>query len=1089
MSEKSPHDAGSAIAPAYRLLPRHLRIFRWICLLVVVPVALIAAGMTALLWQLARGPADITRLSRFLGPIPIVAGREAGHPAGQLTWGHLFLQWQPARGATPSGLMLEAHDLSVRGLDGRIVERAGEVDTVLALAPLFRGVIAPRRLRLQHVKLALRAATKDGLVFDLPQQGRQGRGATVRLERLTLLDIQDVTVTIAGLAPHDVLTIGPIEAHGLCAIADRSGHCAWAGALQSVVSLGTFHTRFQAEGHAEGTFGAWHFAIPPVVPAALASVVPSAAPWNVPASLEGDVRLLSRGFDLGLSSLSFDVGLGAGQIRQGPGAHRLTGPTGPATLHVRNGIIRGQMMMAAPGLSGPVHVQVPAIALHFVDSAGTSTHFQASGSLVVGDIRDPRSIDGEAAASVDTLNFAWLDMLWPSGFIKGARAWVVNNITSGQGHALNVMTRFHSDSGPDNIRPTRMEAHFQAEGLTVHWLRPIPPAVGVAASLHFDGPETLVVDFAHARQETGAGTLMVPKGTMRIGRLYDHGSPAVLDLHLGGPLAALHEVLIHPRLRLLSRHPLPFTRYAGVVEGHLNLAFPLAPLIRQDDMHLRVQAAFHDVHLEHVLFDRALDGAAGTLTADDDALVLNGAGMLSAIPVQVVLRENLRSGSAHNRSAPEEITGRATLTPTTVRQAGFDTDGMLTGEATLKAHYVRYLDHQADLVLSLDLQAAGLHLPLWSKLIGENAEMRGHLKFSDDRVTLLDGLTLQGPGLTLSGHGLTRNDTVRGIVVDHVRMGRSVCRGQIDFPDEPGLPVTVHVLADPLDMAPFLHDRRMSDRHVSGERVARTAPQAAGQGVPWSILLDAPQVYYSAQGVLGHVTAQTEWRAGQLRSARFAMDQPSRVRGVLADSGVKQPLVLDIDDLGALLKGLGVYSRINGGVVHLDGEFIRHEDMATGTAGIGLGLPPFWGHVVMGTFDIQKPPLSMTVASDLSPLHWSSTHASRFTIQRLSSDMTLANGQIDLTDGAIGNQALGATVEGQIGLDDTSLALNGTIVPLFGLNALPGRLPGVGRLLAPERGGGVLSATFRVGGTVTEPRLTINPLSMLLPGVLRKIVR
>lgn len=52
----------------------------------------------------------------------------------------------------------------------------------------------------------------------------------------------------------------------------------------------------------------------------------------------------------------------------------------------------------------------------------------------------------------------------------------------------------------------------------------------------------------------------------------------------------------------------------------------------------------------------------------------------------------------------------------------------------------------------------------------------------------------------------------------------------------------------------------------------------------------------------------------------------------------------------------------------------------------------------------------------------------------------------------IGNQALGATMEGPIDLTTSKLNLNGTIVPLFGLNALPGRLPVLGHLLSPEKG-------------------------------------
>ena len=47
---------------------------------------------------------------------------------------------------------------------------------------------------------------------------------------------------------------------------------------------------------------------------------------------------------------------------------------------------------------------------------------------------------------------------------------------------------------------------------------------------------------------------------------------------------------------------------------------------------------------------------------------------------------------------------------------------------------------------------------------------------------------------------------------------------------------------------------------------------------------------------------------------------------------------------------------------------------------------------------------------------------------------------------------------------DGRLELEGTIVPSYLLNSLPGRLPLVGRLFSAEPGGGLLAATFTATG-------------------------
>nr|WP_294916285.1 DUF3971 domain-containing protein [uncultured Neokomagataea sp.] len=1051
-------------------LPRHWHVARWVCLALILPCAVCAVVGAVLAWRLAHGPLEVTRVSHLLGPVPVVGGRVPGHPAGQLAWERLFLQWQPARDGVPAGIMLEAHGLTVRGLDGRVAESAGEVDTVLSLAPLLHGVIAPRRLRLQHTHIALRSMPGGALELDLPQQGHSGRGVPTQLDRLGVLDIHDVTVSVAGLLPGQMVALGPVEAHGICR-ALSGGGCAWVGRWASTLHVGEVSSDLHAEGVKQGQMGAWHFAMTPIAPSPIGSLFPFAGQWKLPVSLEGDALLVSRGFEARPARLALTVQLGDGQVEQVQGD----------PIHVVNGGAHLVLAMDKPGFSGGIKAEITDAAIAVQDSVGHVTHVTAAGVLIADNVRDPVHLDGQAHAQIDALDLEHLGTIWPLRFIKGARQWVTRNLTYGQGHALTLVSHVHSDRGLDGLRPTVMEGRFAADDVTVNWLRPVPPAEHVAASLHFDGPETLVIDFAHGQQVTSAGVVTIPDGSVRIEHLYDRGPPATIAVHVAGPVAGVQNILSHPRLHLLAKHPLPFTEYAGAMDGHLMLTMPLLPNVRDDAMHVGVQASFRDVALGHVLLGRRLDGAKGTLQADENRLTVNGAGRLSGVPVQAQVLEVFRAAGA--QSVMQDITAHALFTPQQAVQAGVNIPGFVAGQSVLQAHYIQTADHQADIRLGLDLAPAKVDLPIWSKPVGDAAQVSAHMVLSGNEMTVLDGLQAHGQGLDVAGRAFTDHGRLSRVVLEGFRVGRTLGDAQVDFP-EGEAPMRVHVHADPLDITPLL--TRLNDRSEHhAECASCTARREVHDG--WSVVLEAPHVYYSARGMLSGVQAQMELRDGQLRSARFAMETPSRVRGVLADAGTEQPLVLDIDNLGGLLSGLGLFDRISGGVTHLDGRF-KSGDRVSGSAGVGLGLPPFTGHVDVGTFDVLKPPLGVTVASDLSPLHWASTRVDRFTIQHFTSSLALSDGQVMLRDGAIGNTALGATLEGQIGVNDTALVLDGTIVPLFGLNALPGHLPGIGHLLSPEKNGGLLAATFRVGGHLSDPALTINPFSMLLPGALRKLV-
>jgi hypothetical protein len=82
---------------------------------------------------------------------------------------------------------------------------------------------------------------------------------------------------------------------------------------------------------------------------------------------------------------------------------------------------------------------------------------------------------------------------------------------------------------------------------------------------------------------------------------------------------------------------------------------------------------------------------------------------------------------------------------------------------------------------------------------------------------------------------------------------------------------------------------------------------------------------------------------------------------------------------------------------------------------------------------------------------------------------------------------VGATVEGQIDYVRDDMHLQGTFVPFYGLNNMFGHIP----ILGPFFGGskeGLLGITYDAVGPPSAPRITVNPVSAIAPGVLRKFL-
>jgi hypothetical protein len=84
--------------------------------------------------------------------------------------------------------------------------------------------------------------------------------------------------------------------------------------------------------------------------------------------------------------------------------------------------------------------------------------------------------------------------------------------------------------------------------------------------------------------------------------------------------------------------------------------------------------------------------------------------------------------------------------------------------------------------------------------------------------------------------------------------------------------------------------------------------------------------------------------------------------------------------------------------------------------------------------------------------------------------------------------ALGITAKGQIDMDNSRMAMEGTVVPAYALNAVLGNIPVLGWLITGgEKGGGIIAFNYSMKGPTNDPSVTVNPLSALTPGFLRNL--
>ena len=106
----------------------------------------------------------------------------------------------------------------------------------------------------------------------------------------------------------------------------------------------------------------------------------------------------------------------------------------------------------------------------------------------------------------------------------------------------------------------------------------------------------------------------------------------------------------------------------------------------------------------------------------------------------------------------------------------------------------------------------------------------------------------------------------------------------------------------------------------------------------------------------------------------------------------------------------------------------------------------------------------------------------------LDAEMAYANDRLRFTEGRMAGPSLGLTGAGSYDIARDNLDIDGVVAPSPILNlSMLGEIPLIGDLLVSRRGEGVFGMTYSINGRVGEPRVGVNPVSALTPGILRRI--
>lgn len=1006
-----------------------------------------------LAWRLGQGPIDITSLAQ----------REQAGLTGagaRLTIGHAVIAWEGFHDPT-SPVDIRVTGINVAAANGTSLLNLPSGRVTLSLGQLLLGRVVPQTIIIDDPTVNLRRTADGKLLLDLnnkadePETSRQGgnqvmaelarpaRGADDRQQALPFLSqLRRVLVRHAHVTLHDSALGVVWQAQDGSADLTRLPGGGVSGNASLALVVGDLHATLTT--HAELTDAGTRLtaSTTDINPAAVAKAIPAFAGL---AALDAPFRVALE------ATVAPDMA---------PRTLHLTGVLGAGAIHAGKGEVAIQSGEAALDLTPTQAVlhslKITMAALPGETTAPPSVTISATGARRQGGMSASFTVDIGALALADLAKY------WPEGVGGGSRPWLLDNLTGGTVSNGHLAGSIDAASDFSKVALKTLTGGLTGTDVTLWWLRPIPPLQHADAKLTIDNPDEIRIQMSSGAQKD----LRLTSGTMRITGLTAKDQFGQIEIGMQGSLPDALNLLAHPRLNLLSRLPFPVDKPAGDVNAHMSVRLPLTVFVTMDQIGISAEAELAAVHLGHVAAGRDLDDGRLTLNVDTKGLTVAGDATLGGIPSSLNMSMDFRDGPPGQ--VVQHATAQGVGTPAQLTQAGVPGTVVTGGTAAVGLDYTAYRNATATLALHADLTKAALTTPFdWTKPPGPAASIAATLHLARGSITGIDALRAQGPGLTISSSLSTDDGKMQVLHLDRIQIGRTDLHGAISFPDRDIAPWRASLAGPLLDLSGYLKARSTTEDE---------APDDESRGPAWATELNIGQVILAKDESVRAVGLSAASDGLHILHAKLTADA-NRIAASISPMPGGRHLSVNAADAGAVLLAANLFDNIRGGHLTIDANYddtVPHNPLS-GTATLEkfrLLDAPAVGRLLKamtfyGAVDLLRGP-GMGFAKAIAPFTWR---------QRV---LTLKNARAF-------SASLGVTVQGDIDLRQHDANLTGTIVPAYFFNQLLGNIPVLGQLFSPEKGSGVFAARYAVTGKLADPKIAVNPLSALTPGVLRNV--
>lgn len=1116
-----PNDQSPEIGEQISPTPKKRKWLRRTLIVLAVLIALAIAATVALYMRLSSGAMSSEALTQRVAD----SVADALPEDVAFEFDEVSISLDPLR-----GLLANISNIAVRDNRFGLVANSKNISFGLRLSGLLRGAVQIRDVEIEQPSIAVQRATESQLSLQqLDLSGvapAEGSAPLTPLARIGtgLGQLHDVADRMLAISSR--LGLGRITVlDGSLALSRSRGVQQNYSSIRASVAIAHSTNSFTAEATGVGSGGSWRFAgsAAPVQEGRghelkmvlhdviLPELLPAFGRENF--SLRTDVPLTlsmrSKYVDENtVPTASFDAEVGSSYLYIGErdlalldgGQISLIWSPEHNALSVETAMLRfGDTVLPFLGYIGtsqnnPLHEldiklvardavlaprDVDGIAPLSIELIGVNGRFDIAGRFLsldalemrTGEVRllgsasinfQPQFPSMAGAVSASAMSSDVLKQIWPPTLAGGARRWFLRNVKEGQIEGAEMTFAIPAglvgNRDPEKQFPKdAFSGTMRFSNARVRTFGDVPDLSARTGQLGFNEfGLTASVEEASALSPSGA-TVDIPSAIFRLPVLGPRNPEAQATVSMIGNALDMAEIADAAPLGFMTKRGVPPKAVSGQAVAEVAATFRLSSKIAPEDVSTIATVRLSDFSSSVPIQDRIISDGDVVVEIEPQGTSVRGNAKLDGLDADVNLF--LPAGGA----AGSKTDIRLVLSDAQRKKLGIDLGEMLTGPTPVE---VGDVDASGARPIIVDLARARLSLPSvgWSKGVGIPATLSFLLTDKGDRQAL-EQIQLRGEGFSASGRAdLSKARGLERLQLSDVSLRRGD-KASMDIRRTANTAYLLDIKGEQLDVRGLIR----TIKKTSGD-------DGEGEGIDFAIDGDVRKLAGFGGKTINDAKFSLQSDGSTPSALKFTGNQGGRstVSATIEGGNGSSWLSLNAQKGGDLLAFLDITESVTDGRLSV-------------SASLGRGNGATVGQVFLSDFKVGNSDSLERLARSVPR---NGNQANTNTVRRFEQarmDFTLRNGRLVMDDAQIRGPAMGVTLNGSIDLKASQLRLNGVYVPAYGLNNAFSRIPILGTIVGGDRNQGLLGVTFRVSGNVSDPLLTVNPISAIAPGIFRRI--